>query len=165
LTGEKIISYRAPYFSITQKSLWALDILKEEGIKNDSSIFPVINYRYGIPKNNRLPYIMNNGLWEWPITTYKTLFGNIPFAGGVYFRFIPYKIIQLLISNLIKHEPVLLYFHPWEMDPYQPRIKNISTFLRIRHYIGLKKNLKNISSLLNEFSTISLNAGICLLKE
>jgi polysaccharide deacetylase family protein (PEP-CTERM system associated) len=95
LTGRQILSYRAPYFSITKKSLYAFEILMEEGIRLDSSIFPVINHRYGIPDNERLPYRLENGLWEWPITTYRTFLGNIPFSGGVYFRFLPIPIFQL----------------------------------------------------------------------
>ena len=98
LTGEKIISFRAPYFSITKESLWAFDILKEERIEIDSSIFPVLNHRYGIPSAERFPHQLKNGIWEWPITTFKTFVGNFPFAGGVYFRFLPLAVTKLLIS-------------------------------------------------------------------
>jgi len=138
--------------------------LKEEGIKIDSSIFPVINHRYGIPDNPRLPYQLSNGLWEWPITTYKTFLGNIPFAGGVYFRFFPSSISRFFISQLQKkQEPILFYFHPWEFDPGQPKAKNISYFLMLRHYYGLKNGLNKFSILLNNLSTISLNEAIKLL--
>lgn len=161
LIGKSITTYRAPYFSITKKSFWAFDILREEGIKIDSSIFPVINHRYGIPDNPRLPYQLESGLWEWPITTYKTYVGNLPFAGGVYFRFLPLTLSRFLMSTLlIRKEPVLLYFHPWEFDPEQPKTKSISLSLSMRHYYGLKKNFRKFSSLLINLKTESLSQGI-----
>jgi len=165
LIGKSITTYRAPYFSITKKSLWAFDILLEEGIKIDSSIFPVLNHRYGIKDNPRLPYQLTKGLWEWPISTYRTLLGNIPFAGGVYFRFLPISISHFFVSSLLKkQEPVLLYFHPWEFDSGQPKLKNISRFQRFRHYYGLNKNLMKFSSLLSNLRTISLSRGIDSIK-
>lgn len=165
LIGKRIVTFRAPYFSITKKSFWAFDILKEEGIQIDSSIFPVINHRYGIPDNPRLPYQLSNGLWEWPITTYKTFLGNIPFAGGVYFRFFPLAITGLFISHLQKkQEPIMLYFHPWEFDPEQPRLKNLPAFLKFRHYHNLKNNFCRFTSLFERFNTISLSAGIKLIE-
>ena len=165
MIGNRIVTYRAPYFSITKKSLWALDILAEEGIKIDSSIFPVINHRYGMSDNSRLPYQLENGLWEWPITTYKTFLGNIPFAGGFYFRFFPGFLSRFCISSLQRRqEPILFYFHPWEFDYEQPKVESISTFLKFRHYYGLKNSFNKFSKLLNNLSTISLSNGIDLLK-
>lgn len=161
LTGKKIISFRAPYFSITKESLWAFDILKEEGIEIDSSIFPVLNHRYGIPSAKRLPHQLKNGIWEWPITTFKTFLGNFPFAGGVYIRFFPLAVSKFLISSTIKkNEPILMYFHPWEFDPGQPSLRNISSFLSFRHYFGLSNNFKKFSSLIEEYETITLNKSI-----
>ncbi len=165
LIGKRIATFRAPYFSITKKSFWAFNILREEGIEIDSSIFPIINHRYGIRDNPRLPYQLSNGLWEWPISTYRTFLGNIPFAGGVYFRFLPTYISRLFISQLKKkQEPIILYFHPWEFDPGQPKIENISFFLSIRHYFGLNNNLMKFSSLLSNLGTISLSQGIDSIK-
>lgn len=165
LTGKKIISYRAPYFSITDESKWALDILTEEGIEQDSSIFPVLNSRYGIPKNNRLPYKFSNGLWEWPITTYKTIFGNFPFAGGVYFRFLPVKVTKYcMLSLLRRREPVLFYFHPWELDPLQPVLSTVSLFLKFRHYHGLAETYYKLICAFQNLELISLSEGINILK-
>lgn len=159
--GESITSYRAPYFSITKKSLWAFDILSEEGIKIDSSIFPIFNHRYGIPDNSRLPYQMENGLWEWPITTYKTFLGNLPFAGGVYFRFLPIWLTNYFFASLSKkNEPILMYFHPWEFDTEQPKLKNLPMFLKFRHYYNLKKNYNKLNSLLENYDGITLSEGI-----
>ena len=166
LTGEKINSFRAPYFSITKNSLWALEILKEEGFKVDSSIFPVINHRYGIRSNERLPYKFENGLWEWPITTYKSFIGNIPFAGGVYFRFFPITVTKYFTSSLKKKsEPILFYFHPWEFDDEQPRINSLNPFLKLRHYFGLKKNFIKLNTILSDLKTISLSRGINILTQ
>ena len=165
IIGNRIVTYRAPFFSITKKSLWALDILAEEGIKIDSSIFPVNNHRYGIPDNSRLPYQLENGLWEWPITTFETFLGNLPFAGGVYFRFLPTRLTKFFLASLSKkNEPILMYFHPWEFDYEQPKVENISTFLKFRHYYGLKNNFSKLTELLNNVSTISISEGIDLLK-
>ncbi|HSW55313.1 MAG TPA: XrtA system polysaccharide deacetylase [Ignavibacteriaceae bacterium] len=165
LIGKRIVTFRAPYFSITKKSFWAFDILWEEGIKIDSSIFPVINHRYGIPDNPRLPYQLSNGLWEWPITTYKTFLGNIPFAGGVYFRFFPSSISRLFISQLQKkQDPIILYFHPWEFDPEQPKLKNLPAFLKLRHYHNLKNNFYRFTNLFEKINSISLSAGIKIIE-
>lgn len=161
LTGKSILSYRAPYFSITEESLWAFDVLAEEGIKVDSSIFPVINHRYGIPNNKRLPYQLPNDIWEFPITTYKTFLGNIPFAGGVYFRFLPLTVSKFFISALInRKEPILIYFHPWEFDSSQPKLKGTSWFLKLRHDFALKNNFEKFSELLDDINVISLAQGI-----
>jgi len=161
LTGKDIVSYRAPYFSITRESLWAFDILAEEGIKIDSSIFPVFNHRYGIPGNKRLPYRLANGIWEFPITTFPTFLGNIPFAGGVYFRFLPLAVSKFFISTLLKRkEPVLTYFHPWEFDNFQPRLMGISWFLKLRHYYGLKNNFEKLSELISVLNVVSIASGI-----
>lgn len=167
LTGKEIISYRAPYFSITRKSLWAFDILANEGIKIDSSIFPVMNHRYGIPGNCRFPYSLPSGLWEWPITTFRKFSINIPFSGGVYFRFLPLYVTKYLFYSLQhNNEPVIFYFHPWEFDPLQPKIKNSPFLLKFRHYYGLINNFKKFSGVMKGINSISLADGIhILLKE
>ena len=140
--------------------------MKEEGFKIDSSIFPVINHRYGIRNNERLPYRLENGLWEWPITTYKSFIGNIPFAGGVYFRFFPITVTKYFTSSLKKKsEPILFYFHPWEFDPEQPRINNITPFLKLRHYFGLKKNFIKLNNILNGLNIMSIAQGVDLLAQ
>lgn len=158
LINREIISFRAPYFSITNSSLWAFDILTEEGFKYDSSVFPVLNHRYGIPGFRTEPHVLDNGLWEFPITVYRSVLGNIPFAGGVYFRFYPLALTRLFIhkreqSNL----PTVLYFHPWEFDPGQPRIDSGSGFLNFRHYYNLGGNFEKIKSLLSRQRSISLS--------
>src|SRR5213075_1478661 len=96
LSGQRIIGHRAPFFSITRQSLWALDILAECGIRYDSSIYPVLNYRYGIEDAPRWPYAVNGAgsLMEFPISTWRVLGRNIPIAGGAYFRIYPYAVTR-----------------------------------------------------------------------
>ncbi|MBE0570241.1 MAG: DUF3473 domain-containing protein [Ignavibacteriaceae bacterium] len=112
-----------------------------------------------------MPYQLSNGLWEWPITTYKTFLGNIPFAGGVYFRFLPLAVSKLFTSALLKRkEPVLTYFHPWEFDHEQPKLKNLPAFLKFRHHHNLKNNFCRFTNLFEKFNSISLSAGIKLIE-
>src|SRR5687768_5625757 len=97
LGGKRVLGHRAPFFSITKSSLWALDILGEAGIRYDSSVYPVLNYRYGIEDAPRWPYAVGNGakgLTEFPITTWRVLGKNLPVAGGAYFRIYPYLLTR-----------------------------------------------------------------------
>jgi polysaccharide deacetylase family protein (PEP-CTERM system associated) len=165
ITYTPVRSYRAPYFSITPESFWALDILREEGILYDSSIFPIRNLRYGIPNARRTPHEVQPGLWEWPVSTLPTALGNIPFAGGVYFRFLPWKFVDGAIRMLEKrNEPVVFYLHPWEMDPDQPRYRTSSRFLNFRHYYNLDKTFKKFERVLRTASYTTITCGANMLK-
>lgn len=145
IAGTKVSGYRAPSYSITGKSIWALDILVEEGFSYDSSIFPVYHDTYGLPDSPRFPYLItreSGTIMEFPLTTYPLRFCKkeyrLPIAGGGYLRFFPASFLQWGIDSINKKEkqPAVLYFHPWEIDPDQPRIKAgfKSTF---RHYLNL----------------------------
>jgi len=145
--GEAVCGYRAPSYSITGKSLWALDILVEEGFNYDSSIFPVVHDTYGIPDAERFPNTIQTKagpLREFPLTTLPLQIGwkkiRIPIADGGYLRLLPIEIIRKGIENVNSKEkqPAVVYFHPWEIDPGQPRIKAglKSTF---RHYLNLHR--------------------------
>lgn len=147
LCGEKVHGYRAPSYSITGKSLWALDILVEEGFSYDSSIFPVVHDTYGIPDAERFPHMLQTKaglLREFPLTTLPLQIGwkklRLPIAGGGYLRLLPAETIRKGISavNVTEQQPAVVYFHPWEIDPQQPRIKAgiKSTF---RHYLNLHR--------------------------
>lgn len=161
ITSSRISSYRAPYFSITKKTGWALDILVEEGIRCDSSIFPVHNHRYGIPDSPRTPYLVKSNLWEYSVSTLPTPVGNLPFAGGVYFRFLPLSLTFQAFRLLEKRqEPSVFYIHPWELDPEQPNYKTDSPFLNFRHYYGLDKSSRKLAALLERFPFISLENAI-----
>jgi len=152
VSGEPVHSYRAPCFSITQKSLWALDILAELDVRFDSSIFPVRNWRYGIRNFSTRPVrVAQEKIVEMPISV-RSLFGvNVPVPGGAYFRIYPYLVTR---ANFISAEraglPILFYIHPWELDPAHPRVafNRKATFT---HYINLSRTLPRLRRLLSEF--------------
>ncbi len=151
-----IIGYRAATYSITEKSLWALDILAEAGYQYDSSIFPMRHDKYGIPDICPVPHVLKtpNGskLVEFPISTLKRKFGTIPIAGGGYFRLFPYFFSKWGLRSINKEQrPFVFYIHPWEVDAEQPRVGNISLFSKFRHYNNLDKCESRLARLLNDF--------------
>jgi polysaccharide deacetylase family protein (PEP-CTERM system associated) len=149
--------YRAPSFSITKATLWALDVLAEEGFKIDSSIFPVRHDLYGIPDANRFPYWIKD-IFEFPPTTIRRAKNNFGAAGGGYLRLLPYSFTRWAIRQVNESEsqPVMVYFHPWELDPGQPRIP-APLRSRIRHYTNLSTMQNKVERLLHDFrfSTVS----------
>jgi polysaccharide deacetylase family protein (PEP-CTERM system associated) len=154
LTGKKVIGHRAPFFSITKQSLWALDILGELGIRYDSSIFPVLNYRYGIMDAPRFPHDVKCGevtLKEFPISTLQLLKVTLPISGGAYFRIYPYQLTKQAIRAVNRsRNPVTFYLHPWELDPDQPRI-NLPRRIGLTHYFNLAATEKRFRRLLRDF--------------
>ena len=156
ICGIPVVGYRAPSYSITAKSLWALDILIEEGFLYDSSIFPVLHDTYGIPDASRFPGTLScasGTIREFPLSTLPlTLLGRqyrLPVAGGGYLRLLPARVVAGAFEsiNLREHQPAVLYFHPWEIDPGQPRIK-AGYKSRFRHYLNLEKTEGKLRSLL-----------------
>ena len=151
ITGKSVVGYRAPYFSITKESLWALPILKKLGIRYDSSVFPVFNHRYGIPGACRTTHTTEAGLIEVPLATYPIGRLNIPCGGGVYFRVIPYRLIRRWFRRLGERgEQVVFYLHPWECDPGHP-VLPVTWSLRVRHYWALDKTATKLARLVREF--------------
>lgn len=152
ITGKKVLGYRAPSCSITKDSLWAIDILKECGIKYDSSVFPIYHDRCGIPSASRAIYKWHNsGMPEFPFSTIKLLKNNIPVAGGGYFRLYPYWITKWAINKINRSDcPAMVYIHPWEIDYGQPRM-GVGGTLAFRHYVNLKQNEGKIRQLLKDF--------------
>ncbi len=156
LIGQPVMGYRAASYSITAKSLWALDVLKEEGFLYDSSIFPVYHDRYGIANYPRFCHVVEgpfgNGLIEFPLSTLKIAGFNLPIAGGGYFRIYPYFMTRWGISRLNDREqqPAVVYLHPWEVDSEQPRIA-ASALSRFRHYRNLDKTETRLTCLLQQF--------------
>lgn len=154
--GDRVIGYRAPSYSITRESLWAIDILIEEGFLYDSSIFPIRRDRYGIPGSRRFPYTVDghNGgvLLEVPLSTVTVLNTNIPIAGGGYLRLFPYGFIKWGLKKINEKEkqPAVIYLHPWEIDADQPRLHG-SLLSRFRHYVYLNKMEQRLKSLLCDF--------------
>jgi polysaccharide deacetylase family protein (PEP-CTERM system associated) len=153
--GRGVSGYRAPSYSITPRSLWALDILAEEGYTYDSSIFPIRHDRYGIPVSARRPYRIDRGtrsLIEVPGSTTRVGPLNLPIAGGGYFRLLPYWWTRWGISrvNNLERRPAVFYLHPWEIDPGQPRLP-AGRLSRLRHYRNLEKTEDRLRQLLIDF--------------
>jgi polysaccharide deacetylase family protein (PEP-CTERM system associated) len=153
--GRPVVGYRAPSYSITPRSLWALDILLEEGYSYDSSIFPIRHDRYGIPVSERQVYRLartGGTLFEVPGST-TTLAGmNLPIGGGGYFRILPYWWTRWGIARLNQEEgrPAVFYLHPWEIDPEQPRLK-VGLLSQFRHYCNLDDTESRLRQLLRDF--------------
>jgi polysaccharide deacetylase family protein (PEP-CTERM system associated) len=148
--SDAVVGHRAPYFSITRESLWALDVLTEFGIRYDSSIFPVSNYRYGIPDAERWPHRIGS-LIEFPISTWRVRGKNIPIAGGAYFRLLPFRLTRRGISAINRSgNPAVFYLHPWELDPDHPRVR-LPRRIGLTHYANLRATEGRLRRLLAEF--------------
>jgi polysaccharide deacetylase family protein (PEP-CTERM system associated) len=154
LTGAKVVGHRAPFFSITKDSLWALDILGELGIRYDSSIFPVLNYRYGIAGAPRFPYEIERGghkFMEFPVSTLKFGKVTLPIAGGAYFRIYPYQLSKQFLKAVNRGgQPFTFYLHPWEIDPDHPRIP-LPRRIAATHYFNLRATERRLRKLLRDF--------------
>jgi len=164
ITGKEVLGYRAASYSITNKSLWALDILVETGFKYDSSIFPVKHDRYGISNSPRDPYILTtpseHKIIEFPLSTYKILDYSLPVSGGGYFRLYPYWLSRYFFKQINKkNKPFAFYLHPWEVDPDQPRV-DASWLSKFRHYNNLDVCLNRLESLLNDFDFMTMDEKI-----
>lgn len=153
---SSIYGYRAATYSITNKSLWALDILCDAGYLYDSSIFPIKHDRYGIPGSEIDPYIIQSPLGkdiiEFPISVYEKYSIRLPLAGGGYFRLYPYWLTKWGLKAINKDDRnFVFYIHPWEIDPLQPVMSNISKSTKFRHYVNLNKTEHRLNKLLNDF--------------
>ncbi len=159
-TGRPVAGYRAPSFSVVATSLWALDVLLDEGFEYDASIFPVRHDRYGMPGTPRHPYrVRRTGgcLIEAPGSTVRVGPVNVPVAGGGYFRILPYSWTRWGIGRINRTEkrPAIFYIHPWEVDPDQPRLP-ASRLGRFRHYRNLAHTEARLRRLLSDFRFGSL---------
>lgn len=153
--GVQVRGYRAPSYSVIDRSLWALDILVDEGYSYDSSIYPIRHDRYGIPSWPRHIHRVERGgggLWELPGSTIRHAGANWPMGGGGYFRLLPYAWTRMGIRRLNQDEgrPAIFYLHPWEIDPDQPKL-NAGWLSRFRHYRNLDKTEARLTRLLAEF--------------
>ncbi len=157
--GKPVQSYRAAYFSITKRSLWALDILAAEGIRFDSSIFPVKNWRYGIHDYSRRPTVIetqNGPLLEFPLSTRRVWGRNIPTTGGAYFRIYPYLLTRANIrASEREGMPVVFYLHPWELDPKHPFV-SFRRKAMVTHYANLRATAPRLEKLLSDFEFTTL---------
>ncbi len=173
LTGAPVLGYRAPSYSISPRSLWAFDELHEAGYRYDSSVFPVRHDLYGLAEWPRFPFRIERldgeeeGNWvpverapsgrptllEVPITPVRFLGRNWPVAGGGYFRLFPYWLTRRALRFIEQRDrkPFVFYFHPWEIDPHQPRVHGAGLRSRFRHYVNLHRTESRLRRLLAEF--------------
>lgn len=153
LSGQAILGYRAPSFSIGAGNLWALDTLQRAGYRYSSSIYPVRHDHYGMPDAPRFAHQIREGLLEVPPTTLRLFNRNLPSSGGGFFRLLPYEVSRWMLQqvNLRDAEPAVFYFHPWEIDADQPRVPGISLKTRFRHYVNIGRTEKRLARLLKDF--------------
>jgi len=153
LCGARVLGYRAPSFSIGKQTMWALNVLEQAGYSYSSSIYPVQHDHYGIPDAPRFAFYPTSGLLELPISTVRVFHKNLPAGGGGYFRLYPYAISRWMLKRINQkdRQPGIFYFHPWELDPDQPRQKNIGAKTRFRHYLNLSRTEPRLQSLLRDF--------------
>ena len=155
IAGCEVLGYRAASYSIVNKTLWAHDLLQEAGYRYSSSIYPIHHDLYGIPDAPRFSYHPGEaGLLEIPITTVSLLNRNFPCGGGGYFRLLPYRVSRWAMQYVNKNDrqPCVFYFHPWEIDPGQPRQQGISRKTQFRHYLNLDRMKDRIGRLLTDFN-------------
>jgi polysaccharide deacetylase family protein (PEP-CTERM system associated) len=154
--GQAVLGYRAPSFSIGYTNLWALDALLDAGYRYSSSIYPIRHDHYGMPDAPRFAFYPAgpDGLLEVPITTVRLMQRNLPAGGGGYFRLLPYSLSRWMMErvNRVDGEPALFYFHPWEIDPGQPRPQGLSAKARLRHYINIGRMEERVRQLTRDFA-------------
>ncbi len=153
LSGKAVIGYRAPSFSIGEKNLWAFECLEKAGYRYSSSIYPIHHDHYGMPNAPRHAHAVGS-LIEVPATTLRFMKRNWPASGGGYFRLMPYSLSRWMIEriNRIDQMPAVFYFHPWEVDPGQPRIPGVGMKTRFRHYVNIHRMEGRLRRLLADFS-------------
>jgi polysaccharide deacetylase family protein (PEP-CTERM system associated) len=168
LTGEPVLGYRAPTFSIVRRTAWALDVLAELGFLYDSSIYPVRHDRYGVHDAPTSPYLAwgpSREILELPPLTWRWPGVNLPAAGGGYFRLFPPFVMNRAIRQAIGSGPCaapMLYFHPWEFDPSQPRLP-LPRLSRFRTYVGIKSSRGRLESLLDRHQFTDAASMACQL--
>lgn len=154
-TGRPVLGYRAASWSLDSRTPWAHGILAEEGFVYSSSIYPISHDHYGIPSAPTRPfYLKSSGLLEIPATTAPIMGRNLPASGGGYFRLLPYSISTWMLtrSRAQSGVPGVFYFHPWELDPHQPRIAGASNRARFRHYVNLQGFSGKLKRLMRDFA-------------
>lgn len=152
-SGVSVRGYRAPNFSIGAGNPWALECIQRAGYSYSSSIYPVRHDHYGWASAPRFPFNPSPGLMEIPISTVRLMNRNWPAGGGGYFRLLPYSVSRWALRriNRVDHEPAIFYFHPWEIDPNQPRIAKAGYKARFRHYVNLDRTERRLRQLLRDF--------------
>lgn len=163
LIQAPVSGYRAASYSITKKSLWALDILVELGFQYDSSIFPIKHDRYGIPDARQEPHCMKleSGaeIVEYPLTVAHIVGAKVPIAGGGYFRIFPYWLFKGLFKQAESAGPSVFYLHPWEIDPEQPKV-DVTGLSKFRHYHNLDKTESRLTDFLDFFQFVPMKQAL-----
>ncbi|HJQ68575.1 MAG TPA: XrtA system polysaccharide deacetylase [Blastocatellia bacterium] len=160
---QEIVGFRAPSFTVTADTLWAVEVLTRNGIKYDSSVFPVgFHPDYGMPNASLSVYRHNDSLVEVPLSCAEFVGKRIPCSGGGYFRIFPYALTKRLLKRCnAQGRPAIFYLHPWELDPGQPRVK-LPLLKKFRHYYNLDKTLARLDRLLGDFEFTSVRKVIGL---
>ena len=151
--GTAVIGYRAPSFSIGNQSLWAYDILADAGFEYSSSVFPIQHDHYGLPDAPRFPFrVLPADILEIPMSTVRWGGRNFPCSGGGWFRLLPFMYSKHSVRRINRSDrmPAMFYFHPWEMDPDQPRVSDLPLKSRFRHYVNLDRFEARLSKLLDD---------------
>ena len=154
VSGNAVKGFRAASFSISEANLWALDVLEDVGYQYSSSIYPIHHDTYGMPTAPRFAFRAGGGSFlEIPVSTVKVLNKNFPCGGGGYFRLLPYAYFRWALNRVTQREgqPVVFYFHHWEIDPRQPKQTGLSIKTRLRHYTNLHRMEARLDRLLGEF--------------
>jgi polysaccharide deacetylase family protein (PEP-CTERM system associated) len=155
LTGRPVLGYRAASFSINETNLWALEELEAAGFRYSSSIFPVVHDIYGLPSAPRYPFepALTDRFVEWPGPTVDLAGRRWNCGGGGYFRLLPYPVFRAALRRFHtqSRQPSFFYFHPWEIDPQQPRIRGLRIKSKIRHYLNLNRTDARLRRLLTDF--------------
>lgn len=153
VAGCEVRGYRAPSFSIGTSNPWAFDAIAAAGYRYSSSIYPIRHDHYGVPDAPRFVHESRPGLLEIPVATVRMARSNWPAGGGGYFRLLPYALSRWSIRRINRHDrqPAMFYFHPWELDPEQPRIDGPDAKTRFRHYLNLRRMAPRLTRLLRDF--------------
>jgi polysaccharide deacetylase family protein (PEP-CTERM system associated) len=151
--GRPVLGYRAPSFSVGPKTQWAFESIAKAGYRYSSSVYPIRHDHYGAPDSPRFAHQAKVGLLELPVATVRVARANLPAGGGGYFRLLPYAVSQWSIRrvNARDRQPAVFYFHPWEIDPDQPRVPGASLKTRFRHYLNLARTEPRLRRLIADF--------------
>ena len=165
ISGQDVVGYRAASYSVTKNTLWAYDQLAQAGYQYSSSIFPIRHDLYGIPDAPRTPFmIAETGTLEIPLTTVKLFGRNFPCSGGGWFRLMPYLLFKAGLNRVNNNDrlPGIFYFHPWEVDPDQPRQQNLPAKTAFRHYLNLDRMATRLDRLLKDFDWNTMQQVFCV---
>jgi polysaccharide deacetylase family protein (PEP-CTERM system associated) len=153
VAGHPVRGYRAPSFSVGSANDWAFDCIAAAGYRYSSSVYPIRHDHYGVPGGKRFAHEVRNGLLEVPVATVRVLRSNWPAGGGGYFRLLPYRVSRWSLRrvNAVDGRPAMFYFHPWELDPEQPRVAGPGAKARFRHYLNLEHTAPRLRRLVTDF--------------